>query len=46
MIGAYLIRVSKRGEASLTKLIPPPFVREGDKGDGLLTDIQGVKPVE
>jgi len=25
----------KRGEASLIQLLPPPFVREGDKGDGL-----------
>ncbi len=25
----------KRGEASLIKLLPPPFIREGDKGGGL-----------
>ena len=25
----------KRGEASLIKPIPPPFIREGDKGGGL-----------
>jgi len=25
----------KRGEASLKKLLPPPFTREGDKGGGL-----------
>jgi hypothetical protein len=26
---------SKRGEASLNITIPPPLVREGDKGGGL-----------
>jgi len=25
----------KRGEAFLIKLLPPPFIREGDKGGGL-----------
>jgi len=30
-----LKRELKRGEASLTKSIPPPFIREGDIGGGL-----------
>jgi len=29
----------KRGEASLTQELPPPFVREGDKGGRLLSNL-------
>ena len=30
---------SKRGEASLIKPIPPPLIREGDKGGGLRNNL-------
>jgi len=31
--------VSKRGFAPLHKIIPPPFLREGDKGGGLINNL-------